>query len=79
MILQTQFKIDDFMGKQKEIGWTKDNIRVSADNEKPKTFNYCQERADEILRERVRAMDDHEKAVVYEELKRVMQTSIHYY
>jgi len=77
MTYQTKFKINDLMGKTKEIGWTKKNVRIEADK-KPKYYNYCQERADEILRERVRAMDDHEKAVVYEELTRIVQTDIHY-
>lgn len=81
MTFQTKFKIDDLMGKQKDIGWTKSNITLKTEgNAKPKGLRYEQiidEHADEILRERVRAMDEHEKSVVYDELCRSMPSIVH--
>lgn len=81
MTFQTKFKIDDLMiGKKKEIGWTKSNITLKEENAKPKGLRYEQiidEHADEILRERVRAMDKHEKSVVYDELCRSMPSIVH--
>ena len=82
MTIETKYTIDDLMiGKKKEIGWTKNNTTLKTEGKiEPKGLRYEQiidEHADEILRERVRAMDEHEKSVVYDELCRSMPSIVH--